>query len=143
MPGPAPKQTPLTRPNDEARKRATFTQLAADGVIRGPELPQNFAWHVRTVAWWQTWRESAQAQRFVPTDWDVLLETAVLHSLFWDGDPSVAAELRLRVSKFGATIEDRMRLRIDATGADAKPKSKPAPKSNARRARLLKAVGDG
>jgi hypothetical protein len=145
MRGPAPKQEPRSRPNDEARKRATFVQVAADGVIRGPELPNSFAWHPRTVEWWQTWRESAQAQRFLPTDWDVLLETAVLHSAFWSGDPSVAAELRLRVAKFGATMEDRMRLRIEATGDDgSKPKLKPAAaRSTARKARLLKAVGDG
>lgn len=142
MRGPAPKQEPRSRPNDEARKRATFVQVAADGAIRGPELPQGFAWHQRTVEWWQTWRVSAQAQRFLPTDWDVLLETAVLHSAFWEGDASVAAELRLRVAKFGATMEDRMRLRIEATGSDgvSTTKPKPAARSSARKARLLKAV---
>jgi hypothetical protein len=53
------------------------------------------------------------AQTFTPADWDFLLETAVLHALFWDGDRSVASELRLRVAKFGATPEDRLRLKLE------------------------------
>ena len=144
MGGRPQKQTPLTRPNDEARKRASFSQIAADGVIRGPELPQDTEWHPRTVAWWRTWRESAQAQKFTPTDWDFLLDTAVLHTAFWSGAETVAPELRLRVAKFGATMEDRLRLRVDATGSQGSPSERPPAqrKSNARRSRLLKAVGD-
>lgn len=146
--GAAPKQTPLSRPNDEARKRAAFTQIEADGQVRGPDLPGSVDWHPQTVAWWATWRLSAQAQAFTDTDWDFLLDTALLHTLLWDGSPGAATELRLRVAKFGATAEDRQRLRVEATGGGAAtakpaPDSKPAPRSNARRARLLKAVGDG
>lgn len=144
--GPAPKQAPLSRANDEARKRASITELTADGVVRGPDLPADVAWHPRTAAWWQTWRLSAVAQRFTGTDWDFLLDTAILHTQFWSGDPAVGAELRLRVSKFGATIEDRMRLRVEAAGdGSAQVAKKPAAKdraSSARRRRLLKAVGD-
>ena len=143
--GPAPKSAPLSRANDEARKRAGVTSLTADGVTRGPDLPESFAWHPRTVAWWRTWRVSAMAQRFTGTDWDFLLDTAVLHSQFWDGDTAVGPELRLRVSKFGATIEDRLRLRVEAAGDAAKQAPKPAGKDRAtaaRRHRLLKAVGD-
>lgn len=142
--GPAQKQTPLSRPNDEARKRASFTQITADGVVRGPDLPDGPQWHPRTLVWWQTWRVSAMAQRFTATDWDFLLDTAVLHSEFWDGKSELAPELRLRVAKFGATIEDRMRLRVETTGAEGKPGERThAPrKTSARRSRLLKAVGD-
>ena len=147
--GPAPKQTPMSRPNDEARKQASFTKIAADGRTYGPDLPEDvdWAWHPRTVAWWATWRTSAQAQTLQQTDWDFLLDTAVLHSAFWDGKRDVAAELRLRVAKFGATIEDRQRLRVQATDAGEpmaeRAPVKPAAQSSARRRRLLKAVGDG
>ena len=112
-------------------------------------MPEDVEWHPRTVAWWQTWRLSAQAQSWQDTDWDFLLDTAVLHSAFWSGKRDVAAELRLRVAKFGATTEDRMRLRVQATGDDAAPTpavvtaAKPAVKSSARRRRLLKAVDGG
>lgn len=143
------KQVPLTRPNDEARKQASFTKIAQDGRLRGPDLPEDVEWHPRTVTWWQTWRLSAQAQTWQDTDWDFLLDTAVLHSAFWSGKRDVAAELRLRVAKFGATTEDRMRLRVQAVGGDApspiatQSAAKPPAKSSARRRRILKAVGDG
>lgn len=148
--GPAPKATPLARPNDEARKRQDFEQIRADGQLRGPELPGSVDWHPMTVKWWDTWRLSAQAQTFAPTDWDFLLDTAMLHTAYWLGSVAVASELRLRVSKFGATVEDRMRLRVQAAGPDpdhaaGKPSSaKPAGRrpTDARRRRLLKAVKD-
>lgn len=99
------------------------TVLVADGTVRGPELPDGFEWPEATVKWWQTWRTSAQAQKFTETDWSFLLDTAVLHADFWLGDYSVAAELRLRAAKFGATPEDRARLRfaIGDPGAPAAP----------------------
>jgi hypothetical protein len=94
--------------------------------------------------WWRTWRESPQAQTFTDTDWSFLLDTAVMHAEFWLGNRALAAELRLRVAKFGATPEDRARLRLSV--GDPKGRSKPAglqPAKADRRERLLKAVGDG
>jgi hypothetical protein len=35
------------------------------------------------VAWWDTWRRSAQAQEFTDTDWDFLLDTALMHHTMW------------------------------------------------------------
>lgn len=151
--GPAPKATPLSRANDEARKKSQFEQIRADGVRRGPDLPEllgEFDWHPATVRWWETWRLSPQSQTFTQTDWDFLLDTALLHTLYWHGDPKVASELRLRVAKVGATLEDRMRLRVEAVGPDpdhaagrqSKTKPKPVRKTDARRRRLLKAVKD-
>jgi hypothetical protein len=89
----------------------------------GPSLPEGQEWPTETVQWWDTWRRSAQAQTFTLTDWSFLLDTAVLHRAFWLGKHDVAAELRLRVAKFGATPEDRMRLRLAV--------EKPAAKTNA------------
>lgn len=73
-----------------------------------------------TLAWWETWRSSPQAQAFTETDWDFLVDTALLHARFWKGDEKVAGELRLRVAKFGATPEDRARLRMQI-GDPSKP----------------------
>ena len=73
-------------------------------------------------------------------DWDFLLDTAHLHSAMWNGDSKLAGEVRLRVSKFGATPEDRMRLRVQVD-EDAKPEIR-APKAKARRERLLQVVDD-
>jgi hypothetical protein len=132
----------LSRPNDQARREAASTKVAADGVLRGPELPDG-EWHERTIAWWQTWRRSPQAQAFAETDWDVLAETALLHTRMWNGEVSIAPELRLRVAKFGATVEDRLRLRmLIQSDIDEVKTAKPAMATDRRR-RLLKAVADG
>lgn len=87
--------------------------IADDGELRGPELPDGIAWHARTQAWWDVWRRSAQAQTFTDTDWSSLLDTAMVHTRMWGGDPRLAAEVRIREAKFGATPEDRARLHLE------------------------------
>lgn len=84
--------------------------------VDGVQVP--FAWPARTVEWWQMWADSPLSSSFTSTDWSELLDTAFLHARFWNGDKAVAAELRLRVAKFGATPEDRARLRITFAQAD-------------------------
>lgn len=134
--GPAPKD-----PDKRARRNAVpgTQDLAPDGELRGFPLPrkgfsttskvktpdgwtslrEDHEWPDETRRWWLNWRKSAQAQTFTDSDWDFLLETALLHAQFWLGDNSVASELRLRVAKFGATPEDRARLRIRVTDPNA------------------------
>lgn len=143
MPGPgALPKAERSRARDTAVRDAATNKLAADGVLRGPDLPDG-DWHPRTVAWWQTWRESAQAQVMTPTDWDALAETAILHTALWNGDTKVAGELRLRVAKYGATLEDRLRLRI-SVDADVEQVAAAAPVvQQDRRKRLLKVVERG
>ena len=97
-------------------------ELEADGKVRGPELPESYDWPAQTVTWWENWRTSAQSLRMKPTDWDFMLDTAMLHAELWSGNGAVAAELRLRVAKFGATLEDRQRLKMAIVEPDAKPK---------------------
>jgi hypothetical protein len=98
-----------------------LTVVTADGNTYGPDLPDTYEWPAATLAWWETWRTSAQAQKFTDTDWSFLLDTAVLHADFWLGDRAIAGELRLRVAKFGATPEDRARLRITVGEPDQQP----------------------
>jgi hypothetical protein len=138
--GPAPKDS------TERRRRNVSPEVAivtADGKAHGPALPDSIDWPDATVAWWETWRACAQASTFTDTDWSFLLDTAILHMEFWDGDRSVAAELRLRAAKFGATPEDRARLKI-AVGepAPVTPTRTRTPAARTRRERILKAVGD-
>lgn len=126
--GPAPKD-----PSKRARRNA---DPQAQTILRferaePPELPDfrierdgdlvEYVWPERTRDWWEKWKASPQAEHFSSTDWDFLLDTALIHAKFWRGDTSVAGELRLRVAKFGATMEDRARLRMafaEADGAD-------------------------
>lgn len=122
--GPAPKD-----PEKRVRRNAVpaQTEVTPDDELRGPDLPDDALdegelWHPRTLAWWDTWRRSAQAQTFQPTDWDFLLDTALMHHTMWAKKRwEFAAELRLRSAKFGATPEDRARLRLKVTEPE-KPK---------------------
>jgi hypothetical protein len=152
--GPAPKDT-RSRARDQAKRDAETVVVEASSELRGPDLPESFhafegeewvesEWPPATVIWWQTWRRSAQASTFTETDWSFLLDTAVLHAEFWLGDRKVAPELRLRVAKFGATLEDRARLKL-AVGepqGEKPPVRRKSATSRTRRERLLKAVGD-
>ncbi|MEV7425147.1 hypothetical protein [Streptomyces sp. NPDC091212] len=127
--------------------------IVPDDELRGPELPDGVLgvntktgelteWHPMTRAWWQTWRESAQASTFTDTDWSFLLDTALMHHSMWDkGQWTLAAEVRLRAAKFGATPEDRARLKLkvdDPTPNRQAPVQAPGTVSdiNSRRARL-------
>jgi len=109
--GPVPKPQ-LTRDNDQARREAKTVTVKTDNVVRGFKLPTDVAWHPRTVKWWDTWRRSPLAQTFTDSDWDFLLDTALLHSEMWNGETKLAAEIRLRVSAFGSTPEARLRLKL-------------------------------
>lgn len=139
--GPAPKD-----PDQRRRRNASgpMTVVIADGQQHGDPLPDGFEWPDATLAWWETWRTCAQASTFTETDWSFLLDTAVLHAEFWMGNRALAGELRLRAAKFGATPEDRARLKIeigdpDTLTAPTRLKTKAA---KSRRERLLRAVGD-
>lgn len=120
--GPAPKDAATRR----RRNKPTIpvVTVTTDGELRGPDLPElvGETWHPRTVAWYQTWRASAQAQTFTGTDWDFLIDTALMHSTMWSkGKWEFASEVRLRGAKLGATKDDRKRLGIDVTQPAAKP----------------------
>lgn len=88
-------------------------------ITRNAELvSQRFVWPERTRIWWKMWGESKLSATFTDNDWSELLDTAFLHARFWTGHTQVAGELRLRAAKFGATPEDRARLRIQCVTAE-------------------------
>ena len=121
--GPTPKDPATRRRRNVAPPQ---TLIAPDDEIRGPDLPidvlpDHEQWHPRTREWWRTWRRSPQAQSFTATDWDFLIDTALMHHTMWSkGRWEFASELRLRAAKFGATPEDRQRLRMQVTAAEPK-----------------------
>lgn len=135
--GPAPK------PNGRrARRNADPTP---ETILRfeeaeQPPLPDSQPWPYETIDWWKRWGDSPQAEHFAVTDWDFLLDTAVLHARLWgNGDHSVLPELRLRVAKFGATMEDRARLRMqfaEADEADSRRQKKAVKSARERRGDL-------
>jgi hypothetical protein len=128
--------------------------ILATKEVAGPPLPRlvpgtEDKWHPATVKWWKSWRSSPQAAAMITgPDWDFLLQTAVIHHRFWTdgGDPKLAAELRLREGKFGATPEDRARLGLEIImaskrGPFATVHERPTPATvdslEARRRRIL------
>ncbi len=146
--GPAPKDPSKRRRRNAAEPETTITP---DDELRGPELPagvlgeedgEPVQWHPMTQLWWDSWRGSAQAQTFVQTDWLFLIDTALMHHTMWaKGRWEFASEVRLRAAKFGATPEDRARLKLkvdDPTNAPQKPAQRPdgVTDINSRRARL-------
>jgi hypothetical protein len=144
--GPTPSGN-RSRSRDQRRAEQATVTIVPDGVTRGPELPEDFDWPAQTKAWWESMRSTPQAQTYTDADWAFLLDTAVLHADFWLGDRKLAAELRLRVAKFGVTPEDRARLRISiGKPGDAPARTAPtrlqSKKADDRKGRLLKAVGD-
>jgi hypothetical protein len=90
-----------------------------------PELtfitrPGGDPWPQQTLRWWDHWVNSPQAEGMAQVDWDYMLDTAMLHAQMWDGDTKLAGEIRLREAKYGATPEDRARLRMTYADADEK-----------------------
>lgn len=116
--GPAPKEDPVRR------NKPTFEEVNVPRhtVSNSPDLPDGIQWHWRTLEWYQGWRTSPQAAVFVASDWESMLETAFLHTRFWtavyEGGlkptelTNLSSELRRRMAQFGATYEDRLRLRM-------------------------------
>ena len=110
--GHAPKDPSTRRRRNRPDELAVVT---SDGQIHGPELPEGIDWPDATRDWWGTWRSAPQAQAFTDTDWSFLLDTAILHMEFWDGDRSVAGgavagcEVRCHPGGPGATEDDRGR----------------------------------
>lgn len=110
----------------------------------GEVITKEFYWPDRTRAWWNMWGESGLSDTFTENDWSELLDTALLHAKYWSGSLGLAAELRQRAAKFGATPEDRARLRIQIADADYRDERaearKNAPSSRSRYQNPPKAV---
>ncbi|HXF35857.1 MAG TPA: hypothetical protein VNO17_01580 [Actinomycetota bacterium] len=81
---------------------------------RTPPLPGARGYSEATRRWYDTWRRSPQATRFLPTDWVRLHMLAPLVERYFTGghDPRLLAEIRLNEEKLGATVLDRIRLRL-------------------------------
>jgi hypothetical protein len=136
MPGRGPTPKPAARKarrNTDARPQTLLRFEQARQPRLPTVMPTGSPWPPETRAWWRMWARSPQAEHFSSTDWAFLLDTAVLHGRFWAGDmASTAGELRLRVSKFGATPEDRMRLRMSFAAADEADARRATPADAAR-----------
>lgn len=117
--GPTPK--PEERRARKNKSHVGLTVVESEPVPQPPlpeVMPNGEPWPGRTVEWWQMWGVDPLAAEFRPTDWSELMDCAVIHGLYWSGEVKLAGELRLRTAKFGATAEDRARLRIQFAAVD-------------------------
>lgn len=121
--GPAPKDpSRRARRNQDpvATKVIEVDRVAPQG-LPDDLLPDGDTWHPATLRWWQRWCESPLAVDLPAVDWSELEACAVLHHEFMRKRSfTLGSELRLRMAKFGATPEDRARLRIQVADADEK-----------------------
>lgn len=136
-------------PKENPARRNKHTEIVldrrTDEILIGPELSWTVDWHPQTKAWWDTWRKSELAPMLEPSDWDFLQDTALIHHDVWNNPKlSVAqktnalAELRMRVAKFGATYEDRLKLRMKFADASIKEdKANPILKSRVNYKELM------
>ena len=125
------------RPKDPARRVRHDSSGIAATILRfegaeQPALPDDIPFPEHTVRWWAMWGASPQADNFGSTDWDFLLDTALVHADVWSGNLDRMSELRIRVAKFGATPEDRARLRMQFAEADAADKRRGPVTPNSR-----------
>lgn len=116
--GPPPKS-----PERRARRnKGPEMHVIISEPVAQPALPKRMPngepWPEITRAWWRMWGKDPLAAEFRATDWAELRDTAAIHGAYWSGDLKMAGELRLRTAKFGATAEDRARLRITYAAAD-------------------------
>lgn len=112
---------------DGARRRRNKpahegTRLVRDGVLRGPALVDATGrsdWDAQVLAWWDTWRRSAQAQVFEETDWVRLSFLApMLEKYLHSPGAAALGELRMNEERLGATVVDRMRARMTIEDPD-------------------------
>ena len=145
--GPAPKDpskrarrnkdsVPSTVLRFEESDQPALPDFSIQVEVDGELTSQRFVWPEVTREWWAMWGEAPQAEHFGSTDWSFLLDTALLHARVWgDGDLKLLPELRLRVAKFGSTLEDRTRLRMQFADADAADSKRPVTGASARERR--------
>lgn len=113
--GPAPKgerarerDTPETTTLTEPDEDVLFGKPLPAGV-----LPKDQQWHPQTLALWDSLRRNPLLAAEPELGWQFLIDTALMHHTMWTaGKWEFASEVRLRVAKFGATPEDRMRLKL-------------------------------
>ncbi|MEU6704734.1 hypothetical protein [Streptomyces wuyuanensis] len=118
---------PKPSPNAQRRNIHQHAQQLDAGPQPGRELPKALGISTGGAKrFWKTWASAPQTANWAETDWAELeLTTKLVDGLFL-GDLKLAGEIRQRVAKWGATVEDRARLRMTI---DKDPESKEEPET--------------
>ncbi|MEU0952803.1 hypothetical protein ABZ353_10735 [Streptomyces niveus] len=105
--GQVPKENAVRR-----NKHESATEISTEAQP-GRELPRGLGITTSGAKrFWKTWAESPQSATWIETDWLELEITTKLVDALYQGDLKLAGEIRQRVAKWGATNEDRARLRM-------------------------------
>lgn len=109
--------------------------------LSGSPVDAPALWHAedycpRTLAWWDMWAHSPQAESFFPSDWTRLIMLAQVVDEFFMGDTSKLAEIRLNEEKLGATVRDRQNLRMVIKKDNAEDKDDGNPQDHKNVVRL-------
>jgi hypothetical protein len=117
------------KPDGQRRRRNAPTHdaisLTRDDVLRGEDLATltgRADWSASTLAWFETWRRSPQAQVFEATDWSRLaLLAPIVEQHFRRPSAAALGEIRMNEERLGATVVDRVRarMRIEAEETEA------------------------
>ncbi|MEV6674789.1 hypothetical protein [Streptomyces sp. NPDC051162] len=111
--------------NPARRNKHLEASLSGEGSSIVPELPHAERYLPEVHEWWETWRQSPQAEAFLPTDVQRLKTLVLLVQRIYEmegADLKAYAELRQQESLLGATVLDRQRLRMKVT-KDSDPSS--------------------
>ncbi|GAA4071261.1 hypothetical protein [Streptomyces hundungensis] len=105
-------------PNPNARRRNTDHALGEHGLSlscgEGRALPKSLGVETGGAKrFWRTWAAAPQTEHWLETDWAELELTTRLVDAFYQGNVRLAGEIRQRVGRWGATTEDRARLRMN------------------------------
>ncbi|MEU4815288.1 hypothetical protein AB0G03_06535 [Micromonospora aurantiaca] len=113
--------TTIPRDSGNSHRKPAFGPtfiVRRDGSLIGPELPESREWSEAARDWYEMWRRSDIAPLLEPTDWNHLQRTAILVELYCSGKarPSsmvaLHAEIRRCEASYGATVLDRLKLRM-------------------------------
>ncbi|WP_382465734.1 hypothetical protein ACFIN9_24780 [Streptomyces noursei] len=107
--GPAPKPNARRRNTDHALGAHSLSPSSGEGRA----LPRSLGIETGGAKrFWKTWSAAPQTKHWLETDWIELELTTRLVDAFYQGNFRLAGEIRQRVGRWGATTEDRARLRM-------------------------------
>lgn len=118
--GPAPKPEQLRQRRNRKPGAATLPKTTDRKVpplpsLRVPDPAEpgktvRYPWHTLTRKWWRRIWTSPMASQWLDTDVDGLGRLALLVDRYYQGDLSLASEIRLQEARWGLTPVDRQRL---------------------------------
>lgn len=124
MAGPPPAEHKRRRNADTYA--GLHTTVVDDGELTGPGL-EGASWSPAARAYWEIWRHCPQAKAFLDTDWARLRMTLLLIEDYLKRPTAQKlAVIASQEAALGATVADRLRLRMRIVKPDQLPEETPA-----------------